>query len=729
MSTKQLKNPRESESAEQESLLGQQSFLGMIKDIPLSEIPQTNVYRHVNTIGKGPWAEGRPGSRRYSNARLPETAFTTDFTTDIYTIDHRFATGDKVKVRSTGTLPDPLEKDTVYYFIYLGATTGQLAETAALAAAGTAINLTDNGTGTHYMRYAANIGAILDHKTEARILKQYGKRVYVSEKKMETWEEVINLESVNPTGVGRMVESGSNAILAAGWIYRIVLDDDFYYMYRLNQPLPTVIITDVNEAVGLTYGYRYYYSLAIISGTGSNRNRINDSENAILVYETGTCINPEAEKQYGEVFFATAIDNTMATEHIIGVMTCPIACQSITHFPLYRTKNIGEDTNGAGNNKAFYIWVDDVPVCKPISITVVGTVATRVAGQDAFTPGDVGCTLMVNQAGTRTGIIASYISGDVVNLAPGHTLGAAESVAIGAGRVMTASQVGYYVLRTAGDVFVRADEGRRVFWGDGGSSVIRTYIDANSFIAATDDTHASQACTIQCNTGTFAFRRCWNDTVMDDGDSEGEIGLNERALAQRDLYIPGYNFRPIPLSDVVITDSGFTVFALRDGNYYWYSHIGAKPYMEGMYRLEEQFGKIISSIRDILVMPGLAIIFCPTKTYNLSLNVPTPNVGNETIGEYIQKLLEPACIDDGIGVIHWQTVRAVNASLLLAITNEPAVRFFDGHSWGKENLAIDPSGLPAVMKDLLRIDGYFGLIAWYSYSGGYKIAAQKWEVL
>jgi hypothetical protein len=722
MTTKQLKNPGQQRSSEQQFVIAQKQFDGMVLGLPLTEIADNNVYKHIDIIGYGRWSEARPGTRVYSKARLPGYTFTPVPATDRLLVQHRYLTGDRVKVWSRGTMCSPLQENTYYYVIYIDDANIQLATTYNNAIAGTQINITDVGTGLQFIRYAANLGSALDHKKENRILKQYARFVYVAEKPMESWEQVINMESVEPTGIGRMVESGSNAILAAGSIFRIVLDGDFYYMYRINAPVPTVIITDVNETGALPYGYRYYYSHARIEGTG-NRNRV--SADSVLVMETGTCNNPNQEKQFGEVFYANAVGDDLTQDHIIGILTLPLTAQASTHFPLYRTKNIGETTGGEGNDKSYYVWDEDIPVAKAFSITVAGNVATIVAGQNEFVRGDVGCILRSDAAGTRTGTIASWINGNSVNLVAGHTLNAIDDVAIGEGRVMTCSQVGYLINRTAGDVFTIADEGRTFYWGDGGFSVIRRFEDANNVEAAINEAHVIQAGTIQLNAG-FAFRRYWNDTILDDGDKVGEIGLQERTLSQRDLYIPQFNYRPVPNSDIVITDSGFTIFANRDVEEYTYSHIGAKPYVEGQYRLDQQRGELPVSIMDLRVMPANAIFLCHNKTYNLSLNVPTPNVGNDSIGEFIPKLLEPSEVDGEIGVIHWQTIAWVNASVFIALTNEPAIRLFDGQNWSKVNLALEPTGDAAVMEELNKIDAFYTIIGWYSMEGGYKLAFSKW---
>ena len=131
MSTKQVKNPKQQRPAEAQILVSQEQFGGMIKDIPLTEIPLSNVYRYIDTIGFGAWAEGRPGSRRYSKATLPLTTFTADAVTDRLTVEHRWMTGDRVKVSTTGTLPAPLVPNTYYYVIYISDTLIQLATSFA----------------------------------------------------------------------------------------------------------------------------------------------------------------------------------------------------------------------------------------------------------------------------------------------------------------------------------------------------------------------------------------------------------------------------------------------------------------------------------------------------------------------------------------------------------------------------------------------------------------------
>ena len=81
--------------------------------------------------------------------------FTADDTTDIMTytsvtsLPSNILTGTRVRLTTTTTLPAPLATATDYYVVRLSDTTFKLATSYANAIAGTQINITDAGTGTH----------------------------------------------------------------------------------------------------------------------------------------------------------------------------------------------------------------------------------------------------------------------------------------------------------------------------------------------------------------------------------------------------------------------------------------------------------------------------------------------------------------------------------------------------------------------------------------------------
>jgi hypothetical protein len=95
-----------------------------------------------------------------TNSAPAAGTFTADSTTDLMTkTAHGFATGLIVQVSTTTTLPAGLSAATNYYVIYVSANTYKLATSNANALAGTAIDLTTNGTGTHTVTPTALAGA------------------------------------------------------------------------------------------------------------------------------------------------------------------------------------------------------------------------------------------------------------------------------------------------------------------------------------------------------------------------------------------------------------------------------------------------------------------------------------------------------------------------------------------------------------------------------------------
>jgi hypothetical protein len=95
-------------------------------------------------------------------------AFTADDSTELLTVAEAWATGTKVRCATDDTLPSPLAVDTDYYVIYVGATTMKLATTLANAQDGTEINITDTGTGNHFI-HPNILGTRPDHQTHVSI--------------------------------------------------------------------------------------------------------------------------------------------------------------------------------------------------------------------------------------------------------------------------------------------------------------------------------------------------------------------------------------------------------------------------------------------------------------------------------------------------------------------------------------------------------------------------------
>jgi len=93
-------------------------------------------------------------------------------TTNIITVDESITVGTKLIFLNSDP-PAPLVTGTTYFAIYLTATTIQVATTSALATAGTAIVLTDVGSGTHAME--------IFNSSSSRVLTYVPEREFVTE--------------------------------------------------------------------------------------------------------------------------------------------------------------------------------------------------------------------------------------------------------------------------------------------------------------------------------------------------------------------------------------------------------------------------------------------------------------------------------------------------------------------------------------------------------------------
>lgn len=89
-----------------------------------------------------------------TNTLGQSSTFTADASTDIITHSgYRLLTGTRVRLTTTTTLPAGLSLATDYFVVKVSDTTAKLATSYANAIAGTVVNITDAGTGTHTMSW------------------------------------------------------------------------------------------------------------------------------------------------------------------------------------------------------------------------------------------------------------------------------------------------------------------------------------------------------------------------------------------------------------------------------------------------------------------------------------------------------------------------------------------------------------------------------------------------
>ena len=127
-----------------------------------NHMPTGSIYMHVSSSAPTGWlnCDGTAIDRTtYANlyaAIVPNkgTITLTIASPCVVTLaSHGFITGDSIYLTTTGALPTGLTANTLYYVIYVNATTFRLATSYANAVASTAINTSGTQSGTHTLYY------------------------------------------------------------------------------------------------------------------------------------------------------------------------------------------------------------------------------------------------------------------------------------------------------------------------------------------------------------------------------------------------------------------------------------------------------------------------------------------------------------------------------------------------------------------------------------------------
>jgi hypothetical protein len=288
----------------------------------------------------------------------------------------------------------------------------------------------------------------------------------------------------------------------------------------------------------------------------------------------------------------------------------------------------------------------------------------------------------------------------------------------------------------SGDKFSASDVGKTIFMGypihgDGSPAtiergfidVIAEYIDADNVILQQGGYVNALAYGITWM-GANGFSVRYFDQILDDGKQIGEEGLHERQLSSNSLYIPQYAFKPINDGDVGCVTNGLLFAGKRGEQWVNYTAIGDKPYQLGHYRDDVQFENLNANLSTMVKQSGMVTAVCTDRILANDLTANISNVGEAKFGEYIPMLNPFIATDQRIGCRHWRTLVPVMPGKWLGITSEPAVRLFDGKSWGKDNYAA-LNNVPAIMEDL-RTVGPADVMAAYSDRDGYIIFGERY---
>jgi hypothetical protein len=688
MGTLKNRNPSEPRRQDLPITRSFSTFSGMITGEPQNKLPPQYATLNDNIIDMGQYSKVRPGSKLYTGEPFPEFLKYDIASIDVaaypggsdsdgylgwelwgYIATVGDAPEDGTLVWFVGKdLPEPFKTDTPYWITrdMLNAPPGYPDAFLLKSESGDVdpIEILSLGTVGNYSLFNGGVMGFCDHSKAKKLIWHIGQKVYVSDKNITEFIEVNNLSSNVHYNDSKIIPFDDYAIMCSevGGISRIVLDDS-PYMYQINISPPNVVLTEVNETLTAPikkYGYLYLFSYSRIKGNVGD-DRVSDG--AVLEFETGTNQKDGVEKDYAENYFETEIGIDVSENHIVsGFGTYPIVPDtSINTISVYRTKNIGLNSGGDVNRRDQMVWVADIPA--------------TIDSVYSFAP--------LNEAASPKTYTATWVSG--------------------------------YKLK-------RSDVGTTIMFSDeesyaSGQATISQYLTEDTCVIE----YADEFSTIPANNyNLYIYTRCFNDTIPDEPTIDGRVSLADRIGWGTDLYIPRRLFRAMPNCNMAYAADGFLVVGLRDGSEYAYCSTGDKRYTIGQYKYPEQLRPVTGAIRQIEGMPYKAILFCKDKTAVLTLS-SSQNIGRTEIGENIFQLPELSIVDTVRGIVLWKMLAYKNTNIIFAITNEGALRYFDGNAWSAQDYAFY-NGMDAVSKEYLRrLDQSQTIHMIYSTAGGLKL--------
>jgi len=690
---------------------------GVYQDLPVSQVPLNALAKLENFVNRGQRLSTRGGSKLWGDyststaaAALPSIrtgyASTSTVSSNIRTIS--ITAGDNFTTADIGRYYVRDNGDNERIQSIVTTTSIQTYTKSADVTDDTAASI----RGAVHGRYF--------HKTTKKIILHIDTRLYVTDVYIGSWT-LTNKVCYDSLGDAdsTFTEFGDYVIVAnSNGIFKLDLSTTPYFYWKINTPVPSVLISDVNalstdpqqstDSDLYPYGRKRVYSMTRLSGTGV---RDRNSSGVSIEQESGTTALDDNSIDFG-VNWTDAIISSTDTD-TFGTLTVPVDTADATetqrhwtHYSVYATKDVGEfgvsPDNGIGNNTELLVWEMDIPIGSAYTASVdtngamlisagiigaidVGSQIKNVAGNSfevsVFTD-TTHCTLV--DVGLTT-----YSGGVITSTEWG----------IGKSNVIKASQAGTTVTISAEVTgFEAGDVGHPIFWSDGSRSYITTFTRADIVEVADSTTRTDMA---------GCMRPTARAATSDVTDAVLSARVGAWPLVQR-------FWTRVPATNIALVVPGFMFAAVRGGSVFYYSQMPTDfEYMMGYYHPAFQFSNVKDAIIQMSEFDEYISMKCRHSTYRITKNTYI-NEGNKDLGENIAVITSLDQADANTGIIDYGGVAFKDANTEIVITDEPAIRLFDGMRYS-ENIADD-----RIMEDLRSMQAayasayhpFIGFIFW-----------------
>jgi hypothetical protein len=690
--------------------------LGVIKDMPASELPNNAIADGFNVNCYPTEVQGRLGSRLYTDLSIPA-------------IDGR--TGYTASKTGYNIWTDPAEftdSDIGSYFVFPGQNQQhfEIVDILSVHECKTDISGNINSTSGCYLRGKQNVFAF--HKILKKWILMYGSDLYIADLEMAEFTKVLIASYLKPSDAISMYydfNEWSGVLFNSNGIFKIDLSLEIPLCYKINIPIPQTAITAQPETPSLSYQYGYIYGAARLEGHGL-RDRLTPSR---ISLETGTNQWDEFNRDYRDVWtrypvgdeydFNGVADGSMPK--VVGPLWVPQACPDIdadiyerhlTHFPIYRTLDkAGLYKQGTSelslNNPERFVWVKDLRMGAAFyARRYNGKIEASVG---FFEKADIGSTIQFADGSRET--IREFLTDKKVKYT-NYPYYAEETgwqgAAIGNGKVMTASQTGNVVTKTTGDDFKADDVGSFILWSTGYQSIITKFNSASSVDVQDDFTKSVQGITMN------PVYRYFNDTISDD-----KLRTRETTLLCGTRFL-----EPIDNCNIGIIVPGFMVCAKRGEKKIFESQLSSGyEYLAGYCNKGFQISESVKdNIQFLLFFPGRLIVLCGSRTWYTATNLAEIKVMPNT-GLMFSVLPGFDILDGNIGCYDWGSIQEISSGMYQLLTSEPGSvgwRKFDGYKYGDNELEVPKLGQFNYYRDISSLirstsalyDGEMGLMIW-----------------
>lgn len=502
--------------------------------------------------------------------------------------------------------------------------------------------------------------------------------------------------------------NGTVYIFNAKGLYRVSLSEQPFFYFKCNVGAPTVPINNdfaktsdiaFPDSPALVYGRRRVYSYGLLSGSGA---RDRTTEDVKILWESGGVIPLEDKRDYGVQWTVEqpSIENELTFGQMFISEEVPIA----SHIFVYGTKNvhIEEGQEKFGNNPEEYIWELSIPTHANLLLDIqydsgttfnftvlVGVLSKELRGNRiTFSPkAGTGEQPQETISGVISTIDADGTSGTLTYLGDPADLEVVSSNDLRAatlgGTVPFEANINEGVL-TITAIYLPdgwyKDYGYvgQVIWLTTGYYAIITEVISDGVYRIVSNTSTSGSNTVVCSMGTDI-----GPLVATSDINDTELSFRASTLPMISRFMTG-----IPNGALGVIVPAFYLTAQRNGTTVSYGQISeGYDYLIGTYNPTYQFTEIEDdTIQQLRVFDTKVAIRCRNSTKSMTTsNYSTwgyPEVGRFVY--VISNIIEVSSSigSDGIGSSSYIT----GTETEWVLTNEPALRPFNGNSYGEDYL-------------------------------------------